>query len=253
MEYDFSVHPTDINDFDRGLDEYNGQYYSFTSPLDEGVFFSIPAEKDIPGYYSPIVDEDEGLCVGYMHKDMSTLYNIYDYNGNFVNRFEPPLKTPWLDPLDLILLGPILVKGLIFGPKIFKLISRGEIVARGSNFIAEHWVAILRGRIKWGLSSNALKFSAAASLHMGEAGRYVPIAILERAIRYGRRLPDFVGKSGKILQRYEIEILRSRAMRKEIDNGNGIKNVIELYENHKYILEVVVDESTWTIVHFLYK
>ncbi|HAW3607908.1 TPA: hypothetical protein JLT57_004705, partial [Escherichia coli] len=166
MEYDFSVHPAYIDDFNEELDGYNGQYYSFTSPLDEGTFFSIPADKNIPGNYSPIVDEDEGLCVGYMHKDMSTLYNIYDYNGNFVNRFEPPLETPWLDPLDLIFLGPVLIKGLRFGPKIFKLISRGEIVARGSSFIAEHWVGILRGRLKWGLSSDALKFSAAASLHM---------------------------------------------------------------------------------------
>lgn len=26
-----------------------------------------------------------------------------------------------------------------------------------------------------------------------------------------------------------------------------------LYENKEFTLEVVVDESTWTIVHFLYK
>jgi len=93
---------------------------------------------------------------------------------------------------------------------------------------------------------------------MMEAGRYVPLAILERAIRYGKRSLDVVGKSGKTLQKYEIKIIRSRKMTKTVDiEGPGVKGVPMgkhvLYENKEFTLEVVVDESTWTIVHFLYK
>lgn len=238
MEYIPHIYSTYIDDVDDESNDLDGQYYSFISPLEEGVFFSIPPNKSVPNYYSPIVDEDEGLCVGYMYKDMSTLYNIYDYNGNFVNRFEPPLETPWLDPLDLILMGPILLKGLRFGPKAFKLISRGEIIARGSSFIAEHWVSLLRGRMKWGLSPQALKFTAAPARHMAEAGRYVPLGIIELAIRHGRRLPDVVGKSGRTLMKYEIKLTRW-----------NLKGSV----NKEYTLEVVVDESTWTITHYKYE
>ncbi len=117
---------------------------------------------------------------------------------------------------------------------------------------------MLRGRMKWGLSSGALKFSATPARHMAEAGRYVPLAILERAIRYGKRLPDIAGNSGKVLQRYEIELIRSKKIFKTVNiegaavkNGKLGENI--LYENKKLTLEVIVDESTWTIVQFLYK
>jgi len=210
MDFNIPIYPEYIYDFDSELDDYGGQYYSFTSPLDDGMFFSIPPDKKIPGYYSPIVDEDEGLCVGYMHKGTSTLYDIYDYNGDFVNRFEPPLETPWVDPLDIILMGPVIIKGFRLGLESFKLITKRGAVVLVSSYITRHWTTLLRGRMKWGLSSGALKFSATPARHMAEAGRYVPVAILERAIRYGKRLPDVSGKSGKILQRYEIKLIRSK-------------------------------------------
>ncbi|HAV1239611.1 TPA: hypothetical protein JGU28_004381 [Salmonella enterica] len=240
------------------LDEYDGQYYSFTSPLDEGVFFSIPPQKNVPKYSSPIINKDEGLCVGYMHKGMSTLYDIYDYNGDFVNRFEPPLETPWIDPLDIILIGPVFIKGFRLGLESFELLTKRGAVVRVSSYITKHWVTLLRGRMKWGLSPDALKFSATPARHMAESGRYVPLAILERAIRYGKRLPDVVGNSGKILQRYEIKLIRSRKTVTKVDiEGPAVKNPKMgesiLYENKEFTLEVVVDESTWTIVHFLYK
>ncbi len=223
--------------------EYDGQYYSFSSPLGDDEFFSLIPENSTPSYYTPIIDEHEGLCVGYMHKGTSTLYDIYDYNGTFVNRFEPPLESPLLDPLDLILIGPVFLKGIKAGYQALKFVTKRGAIVRISSFIVEHWITLLRGRMKWGLSPAALKFASTPARHMAETARYVPLSILEMAIRFGRRLPDLKGASGRMLQRYEIDILRSKRIQKGV----------EVYENKKYTLEVVVDESTWTIVHFLYK
>jgi len=58
-----------------------------------------------------------------MHNSMSNLYDIYDYSGTFVNKFEPPLETPWVDPLDIILVGPVIIKGIRFGFDALKLIT----------------------------------------------------------------------------------------------------------------------------------
>lgn len=131
-------------------------------------------------------------------------------------RFEPPLETPVVDPLHIILIGPFVIKGLRFGFDALKLITKRDAIVHVSSFIAEYSVTILRGRIKWALQSGALKFTPTPAHHMTRAGRYAPLALLERAIRYGRTLVVIVSKSGKKL-------------------------------------EVVVGESIWTIVHFSHK
>ena len=100
----------------------------------------------------------------------------------------------------------------------------------------------LRGRLKFGLSPETLRFSRASVEHMAESGRYVPVYILEKAIRYGRRMPDLLRKSNMKTIRYEITIRRSR-----------YNNMAASYENKDYTLEVIVNERTWTITHFAYK
>ncbi len=65
---------------------------------------------------------------------------------------------------------------------------------------------------------------------MATRGRYVPVHILHLAIKYGRRSPDPQRVKGAFL--YTIKMLK---------NGK------------EYVLEVVVREKDWTILHFLFK
>lgn len=77
---------------------------------------------------------------------------------------------------------------------------------------------------------------------MEEPARYVPVYILEKALRYGRRMPDLIRKSDLKTIRYEIGIRRSR-YNKQLGS----------YENKDYTLEVIINENNWTITHFAYK
>jgi hypothetical protein len=66
------------------------------------------------------------------------------------------------------------------------------------------------------------------------------VYILERAIRYGRRMAD--PRLGAGAYRYEIEMTRL-----------VLNKATRAFERRAYMLEVVVRESDWTIFHFLYK
>lgn len=102
-------------------------------------------------------------------------------------------------------------------------------------------VSLLRGRLKMGLSSRALKMTATPAKHMLNPGRYVPLQLQEKVIRYGKRTPDPQKASG--LFHYESEIYKLVENRAE--KGT--------YIYKKYMIEVLVREKDWTITHFLYK
>lgn len=223
-------------------DKLPGRSYTFSSHLEAGEYFSLPPEKSVPYWYSPIIDEDTGLCIGYIDKGTTGLYDIYDYNGYFVNRMELPLEHPFLDPLDIIFLGYVVYKGFRFGLNAFEAITKRGLSVRFPSMIGEHFVSILRGRMKVGLSPITLKFTTSPANHMKNPGRYVPVLILEKAIRFGKRLPDSLRKSALSTVRYEIKIRRSR-----------YNDAAKIFENKDYTLEVIVDERTWTITHFAYK
>jgi len=72
-------------------------------------------------------------------------------------------------------------------------------------------------------------------------GRYVPLQLQEKVIRYGKRTPD--PQKVPWLFRYELEIYKLVENRAE--KGT--------YIYIKYTLEVLVREKDWTITHFLYK
>lgn len=223
------------------IDEHSTNHH-FTSPLGDNDFFSLIPEKTRPSYYAPIIDEENGLCIGYIRDDRSGLYDVYDYNGYFVSRMEVPLEHPWLDPLDIIFIGAIIYKTFRFGIFSFKALTQRGLFVEFSSKLGEHTITLLRGRMKAGLSPESLKFTRKAAAHMAERERYVPVYIQERAIRFGKRMPDSVGRSSMRTARYEIGIRRSR-----YNNGLGS------YENKDYTLEVIVNEETWTITHFAYK
>lgn len=228
--------------YDPLYDARYGMHYDFTSPLEDDTFFSLIPERNIPEFYSPIIDEENGLCIGYLNKGLSDLYDIYDYNGQYVTKMELPLEHPWIDPLDLVFAAALIYKAFRFGLFSFKAITQRGFFVEFESLLGDGIMNILRGRLKAGLSPEALKFTPKAAQHMKEPARYVPVYIQEKALRYGRRMPDLLRKSDLKTARYEIGIRRSRY------NKN-----LGSYENKDYTLEVIVDERTWTITHFAYK
>ncbi|ELW9533097.1 TPA: hypothetical protein N5L55_000136 [Enterobacter roggenkampii] len=177
------------------------------------------------------------MCIGFSVVQAPGLWQIYDVDGVFIRLEEAPLEAPLFDPIDLALIA--------FGA--FRLFRAGKAILEGgvktavSVKLSEATVSILRGRLKMGLSSRALKMTASPAKHMLNPGRYVPLQLQEKVIRYGKRTPDPQKASG--LFRYESEIYKLVENRAE--KGT--------YIYKKYMIEVLVREKDWTITHFLYK
>jgi hypothetical protein len=91
--------------------------------------------------------------------------------------------------------------------------------------------AIKGGKVISGMSSargTSLKFSQSSARHMQEAGRYVPIQILQQAIKDGNVSKDPQGSSALM---YTIEMFKN---------------------NVSYTLEVLYDSASNMIYHFKY-
>lgn len=73
------------------------------------------------------------------------------------------------------------------------------------------------------------------------SARYVPLQILEKAIRYGRRMPDPRNMEGAF--RYETDMYRL------VEDKS--KKGLFIYK--KYQLKVIVREKVCTTIHFMYK
>jgi hypothetical protein len=202
------------------------------SPEPDSVFEVRP--PGLPTKAVPVFDDQLGVVVGYRHEVIGGVFNLYDLNGQIVGMEEKGLETPWLDPLDLLFVGAGVVraigKGIIKGtvrkgPKIAALAAR-RITART---LAASVAGAMRTSFK-GLAVKNLQFTATTAERMAIKGRHVPLHILHLAIKYGKRAADPQGVTGVF--RYTTTMIR---------NGQA------------YILEVVVRESDWTILHFLYK
>jgi len=232
-----------MSDIDITSFDYNdiGRVYDFKSPLNVGEYFALELTSPIPPGSVPVVDEDSGMCIGYLY-GISGVYDVYDASGEYLGKYELPLESPIIDPLDIILLGGWFFKN---GAKLVTLLKGGgsSLVKAGSIKLSEHLVSLLRGRLKIGLSPRILKFLPQAAAHMDDVNRYVPVSLLEKAIRYGRRGPDFKAVIDKGFKRYEIKMTKFRLK----DKGK------QIYEKQEYILEVVVNERDWVIKHFMYK
>jgi hypothetical protein len=191
---------------------------------------------EIPSGAQPIVDEGSGDCVGYAWEGAKGVWHIFDVTGQRVWIEEAPLESPLIDPLDLILIGAGVVKLLRAGAGAVavSLASRGAAVATGR--MARHVVPLLRSRIK-GLSALRIQFTETTARHMANPGRRVPVHILHLAIKYGKRGADPQKVAGVF--RYEIPMVRL------VKRGT-------VYVRETKTLEVVVRESDWTILHFMY-
>ena len=211
-----------------------GRYYTFESRLPQGVFFEI-RPSHLPGNAKPVTDETSGMCIGYSVAQAPGLWQIYDVQGHFVRLEEAPLETPLIDPTDIALFGLGIFRILRTGRVLFESGARAAVYAK----LSQSTISFLRSRLKLGLHARNLKMTEAAAKHMYEPGRYVPLQIQERAIRYGKRMPD--PREGKGMFRYETEIYKLR-----------FDKQLQEYVYQKYKFEVIVRESDWTISHFQY-
>jgi hypothetical protein len=194
----------------------------------ESVFEIKPAK--VPPGATPIFDEESKVVIGYRFESTTGLYRFYDLDGNQVGMEEKGLETPLISPIDLILmfgtLFRVLGKGTISMGTRLAAVSGTRLTTRVVGGVV---VASMRACIRE-ISIKSLKFTSTTAARMATQGRYVPVHILRLAIKYGKRLPDSQGIKGAF--QYTIPMLR---------NGK------------QYLLEVVVREKDWTILHFLYK
>lgn len=213
-----------------------GRYYTFQSNLPSGEYFQF-RPRNPPLNSKPIVDDESGMCIGYSVAQAPGLWQIYDADGVFIRLEEAPLEAPLIDPTDLALIAFGAFRLFRAGKALLESGVKTAVAVR----LSEATISLLRGRLKMGLSARSLKMTETPAKHMLNPGRYVPLQLQEKVIRYGKRTPDPQKVPG--LFRYESEIYKLVENRAE--KGT--------YIYKKYTLEVLVREKDWTITHFLYK
>lgn len=212
-----------------------GRYYTFQSKLRPGEYFEF-RPRNVPLKSKPIVDDESGMCIGYSVAQAVGLWQIYDANGIFVQLEEAPLETPLIDPTDLALIAFGAFRLFRFGKTLLESGVKTAVTVK----LSHATVSILRGRLKMGLSARALKMTETSAKHMLNPGRYVPLQIQEKVIRYGTRMPDPLKKPGVF--RYEARMYK--LVEDKQNKGN--------YFYKPYRIEVLVREKDWTIMHFQY-
>ncbi|WP_235600656.1 hypothetical protein [Serratia rubidaea] len=212
-----------------------GRFYTFRSNLPTGEYFEFRPRNPLLNS-KPIVDDDSGMCIGYSVAQAPGLWRIYDADGVFVSLEEAPLEAPLIDPTDLALIA--------FGAfrlfRVGKALLESGVKTAVTVKLSQAAISILRGRLKMGLSARAIRMSESSAKHMLTPGRYVPLQIQEKVIRYGTRTPDPLKKPGFF--RYEARIYK--LVEDKQNKGS--------YIYKSYRLEVLVREADWTIMHFQY-
>lgn len=212
-----------------------GQYFNFRNPLPYNQYYAVKPQYHPPLGAQPVVDDNTGLCIGYTFAQAPGLWQVYDSEGRFITLEETPLQTPLIDPVDIGLLAFGVFRLLRSGRAILDVVAGKKVgvVLSGAT------LSILRSRLKVGLSVRNLKFTHKTASHMSNPSRYIPVHILEKAIRYGVRSPDARKVAG--LLTYRIRMTRLT----KVQVGNKIE-----YIHKEYTLHVVVRERDWTIMHF---
>lgn len=199
-----------------------------------GEYFAIKAQYPLPVNVQPIVDDTTSLCIGYSELYSPGLWRIYDCDGRFITMEEAPLEAGF---------GPLEFSILTLGS--FRLLSAGRslfdltIKAQPGITLSQGVQNLLRGRFKTGLSPSDIKFTRTTIERMKSPGRFIPVQIIEKAIRYGSRRPDTKGIEGL----FEYRVPMVRLVRR-------IRNNRVVYERKEFTLSVVVREKDWTVMHF---
>lgn len=217
----------------QDIDEPGFEYRPPYSESGKNECFAIKPTFPLPANFKPIIDDSINICVGYSVSQAPGLWRIYDWDGKFLTLEETPLQHT-LSPVEIGLLALGAFRLLSAGRSVFELASRtvGVRLSAGTQ-------NLLRVRFRMGLSAQNLKFTRTTIARMSDPGRFIPVQILEKAVRYGSRALDPQGKPG--LYQYQIQMTR---LAKRIRNNEVV------YESKEYTLYVVVREKDWTIVHF---
>jgi len=155
----------------------------------------------LPRNAQSVLDASSGMCIGYSVAQATGLWQIFDAQGHF-RLEEAALETPLIDPTDIALLAFGVFRIFRAGRALLEAGTRTAISAK----LSQATIMFLRVRLKTGLSARHLKMTETVARHMYEPGRYVPLHIQERAIRYGRRMAD--PRKGEGMYRYETEIYK---------------------------------------------
>ncbi|MBR8178453.1 hypothetical protein [Burkholderia ambifaria] len=208
---------------------------SVSPPRVVDTAFAVAAPS-LPRDARPIIDDQSGACVGFIHEGAKNVWHIFDVSGQCVAIEEAPLETPLIDPYDLILIGSAALKLMRTGFSAASRLATGRAAVSATSKITSRVLPLLRSRLR-SLSVTRLQFTETTAKHMANPGRFVPVHILHLAIKYGARMPDPQKVAGVF--RYEIPMSRF------VKRGTT-------YIRERKTLEIVVRESDWTILHFMY-
>lgn len=197
----------------------------------------------IPPTARQIIDEKMGGCIGYANEGTRGVWHIYNAVGEIVAIEEMPLEASPIDPFDVVILGGLLLKLGRWGWIARK--NGTKAITTTGTVVLQKFANLLRAKLL-APKARQLKFTKTAAQHMAEPGRFVPIYILEGAIRLGARTVDPQRVKG--LYMYSIEMIKLRKTNVMINGRSEIR-----YISQKYKLEVLVRETDWTISHFVYK
>jgi len=135
------------------------------------------AIPSLPSTERPIVDDASGACVGYVHEGAKNVWRIFDMYGQFIRIGEAPLETPIVDPYNLILIGPAVIKLVRTGFSTATRLVAERTAISATSKITGRVLPLLRRRLLV-LSVKRLQFTETAAKHMANPGRFVPIHIL---------------------------------------------------------------------------
>ncbi|VWB83764.1 hypothetical protein [Burkholderia lata] len=189
------------------------------APVSSALFEIRPS--NLPIHAEPLFDSQLDAIIGYRTETGGVAY-ISDLDGTCISVTEKPLEAPLIDPIDAIfVVGAVWRSGAramakIGGYGTHAIIGRSALSGLRTRFAAS--------------SSRQLRFAAIPLAHMQEPWRFVPVHILRLAIRHGKRMPDPKGHRG--IFQYTAPMTH-----------RGVH----------YQLEVVVRESDYTVLHFVYK
>ncbi|WP_152033935.1 hypothetical protein [Paracidovorax avenae] len=197
----------------------------------------------IPSTARRIIDEQMGGCIGYADEGARGVWNIYNAMGERVAIEEIPLEASPIDPFDVLILGGLFLKLGRWGWAARK--NGSAAVKSAGTVVVQKFAKLLRAKLL-APKARQLKFTESAARHMAEPTRFVPIHILEGAIRFGTRRADPKGVQGYFMYTVSEMIKLTR----KVVVVEGRREVI--YVPKKYNLEVLVREADWTISHFKY-
>ena len=176
----------------------------------------------------PVYDEETRAVIAFRYSsggyyevyDLEVPLEVYDLEGNLVDRGERGIESPLIDPIDIFAGGLVGLGRSLLGGSVRAgarglaaaaaeeggaVAARGGLRAAAATLSAQALAAVRAGwrTIRVG---GALNFAETAGAHMAGAGRRVPLHILRLAIRWGTRTADPEGVAGAF--RYVIPMFK---------------------------------------------